>query len=176
GSAQANQAYKLYELLSKDYHVNIIVTENAEYFVKFPEDANVFKKKYNGEKYEIGEEANHIAFRTNVDLNVVYPASSNYIAKIAHGIMDNLATMIYSFSCTRIPTLLYPAYHALLSDNPYISRNIEMITEINHLTKVMNPKFGVFPDGEMGAGMLIKPLDVKATIDKMLQKKLLLNK
>ncbi|MFR4698522.1 MAG: flavoprotein, partial [Streptococcus salivarius] len=89
-------AYKTADLTSrlkkKSYDVHVIMTEAAQAFItpltlqvlsKNPVHTDVMEEK-------LAERINHIDLGKEADLFVVAPASANTIAKLAHGLADNM--------------------------------------------------------------------------------------
>ncbi|KAJ3616533.1 hypothetical protein Zmor_011850 [Zophobas morio] len=102
--------------------------------------------------YQPGDEVEHIAFSTNIDLNVVYPTTFDVIGKVANGLANDLATTILAISGSHVKTLIFPGYHTRFDANPFLKRNKDIIYKTNPLMKVYDTIYGVFPDGEVGTG------------------------
>ena len=128
GSISVFKGINLFNILKKTNNVELIITKNVFHFLKkIPEEAKwkIFDDKIYDNGYVL---PNHIKISKNADLLIVYPATANYIAKIANGICDDLATLIYSISnCKKI---INPA----MNSNMYLS-NINT-TNLKKLKKI----------------------------------------
>lgn len=83
------------------------------------------------------------------DVLVVAPATANTIAKIAHGIADNLLTMVcLAFSGEK--KLLVPAMNVRMFENPITQENIEKLRRMGWW--VLEPAEGHLACGEFGRG------------------------
>ncbi|KAF2958640.1 phosphopantothenoylcysteine decarboxylase [Thermotoga sp. Ku-13t] len=83
------------------------------------------------------------------DVLVVAPATANTIAKIAHGIADNLLTMI-CLAYAKEKKLLVPAMNVRMFDNPITQENIEKLRRMGWW--VLEPAEGHLACGEVGRG------------------------
>jgi hypothetical protein len=144
GSSQADKALELYQLLKTEFDINVIVSENAKHFVHFPDDVVIYDKLYDTDQYEIGDETDSIIFRTNVALNLVYPATVDFIAKITHGIANDLPTTLFAIANAMVPTLIFPGHHTNFEKSPFYQRNIQIIHNTNPMVKVYDTFYGVF--------------------------------
>jgi phosphopantothenoylcysteine decarboxylase/phosphopantothenate--cysteine ligase len=169
GSSQANKALELYQLLKTEFDINVIVSENAKHFVHFPDDVVIYDKLYDTDQYEIGDETDSIIFRTNVALNLVYPATVDFIAKITHGIANDLPTTLFAIANAMVPTLIFPGHHTNFEKSPFYQRNIQIIHNTNPMVKVYDTFYGVFPDGEEGHGRVYDPQDTFDEVKRVLK-------
>ena len=75
---------------------------------------------------------NHIELAKQADLFVVAPASANTIAKLAHGIADNIVTATALALPTDTPKLIAPAMNTKMYDNPLTQRNLQILQEVGY--------------------------------------------
>ena len=108
-------AYKAADLTSrlkkKGYDVHVIMTEAAQAFIT-PLTLQVLSKilfTLMSWKKNWLERINHIDLGKEADLFVVAPASANTIAKLAHGIADNMLTATALALPSTTPKLIAPA-------------------------------------------------------------------
>lgn len=79
---------------------------------------------------EISSKAEHISLASSVDFVIVAPATANSIAKIALGICDTPVTLVTTTALgTAVPTLIVPAMHLCLFNNPFIQERITALKE-----------------------------------------------
>jgi phosphopantothenoylcysteine decarboxylase/phosphopantothenate--cysteine ligase len=90
------------------------------------------------------------------DLIVVAPASADFIAKIAHGIADDLLSTVCLGRTS--PLLIAPAMNQAMWQNPATQRNIEQLRKDGIL--IVGPAFGDQACGETGPGRMVEPLEL----------------
>jgi phosphopantothenoylcysteine decarboxylase/phosphopantothenate--cysteine ligase len=84
------------------------------------------------------------------ELLVVVPATANTIAKLAHGVADNMLTAVAL--ATKAPLLLAPAMHQNMYAHPATQANISMLRD--HGVFIVEPEVGRLASGEVGVGRL----------------------
>lgn len=100
----------------------------------------------------------HIHLANWGDWYVVCPATANTIAKMAHGIADNLATTLAL--CFAGRTVVVPAMNTAMWEHPTTRRNCEMLVE--HGVRVLPVAEGELACGTSGAGRMI-PIETVAS-------------
>ena len=128
GSISAYKAADLSNQLTKlGYQVHILMTEAATQFIA-PLTLQVLSKNpvhLDVMKEDDPKVVNHIELAKQADLFVVAPASANTIAKLAHGIADNIVTATALALPTDTPKLIAPAMNTKMYDNPLTQRNLQ---------------------------------------------------
>lgn len=113
------------------------------------------------DEHDIG----HIRLSREADLVVVAPATANLMAKMAHGLADDLASAI--LLATNRPVLIAPAMNPLMWQHPATLRNRQ--TLIDDGIYFIGPGSGEMAEsGEAGTGRLAEPIDILAAIETML--------
>lgn len=102
----------------------------------------------------------HIRLSREADLVVVAPATANTLAKMAHGLADNLASAVLLASDK--PVLIAPAMNSRMWQNPATQANIRTLRERGVLQA--GPACGMLACGEEGAGRLAELGDILAAI------------
>lgn len=111
----------------------------------------------------------HIDFTRDADAVVVAPASADFIAKLAHGLADDLlSTLCLARMC---PLLVAPAMNRQMWENPATQRNIKQIREDG--IAVLGPDSGAQACGETGMGRMLEAEDLLAGVEVFFQPKLL---
>ena len=78
-------------------------------------------------KAEESHAISHIELGQKADLLLIAPATANTIAKLAHGIADDLlATTVLAASC---PVMIAPAMNSGMFENPITQRNIRLLMD-----------------------------------------------
>ncbi len=102
----------------------------------------------------------HIELGQNADLLLIAPATANTIAKLAHGIADDLlATTVLAASC---PVLIAPAMNSRMFENPITQRNIRILADAGYI--IIDPAYGQMACKTEGPGRLAEWEDAEEKI------------
>ncbi|KND58584.1 Phosphopantothenoylcysteine decarboxylase / Phosphopantothenoylcysteine synthetase [Candidatus Paraburkholderia schumanniana] len=111
----------------------------------------------------------HIDLAREADAIVIAPASTDFLAKIAHGMCDYLlSTLCIARDC---PLLVVPAMNRQMWQNPATQRNVAQIRADG--IEVLGPDSGSQACGEVGDGRMIEPEAAFEAICAFFQPKLL---
>ena len=114
----------------------------------------------------------HIELSRGADAIVVAPASANFIAKVVHGIADDLlSTLTLAREC---PLFVAPAMNRQMWANPATKRNVAQLLADG--VTVLGPGVGDQACGETGEGRMHEPEEIFAAIVAWAQPKLLAGK
>jgi phosphopantothenoylcysteine decarboxylase/phosphopantothenate--cysteine ligase len=109
----------------------------------------------------------HLELVANADLYVIAPASANTIAKLAHGVADNLVTTA-ALAC-RAPLLVAPAMNNHMYEHPATQANLALLRERG--VHIAGPAEGrLASKGEQGAGRLLEPEQLLAACEALLRR------
>jgi phosphopantothenoylcysteine decarboxylase/phosphopantothenate--cysteine ligase len=104
----------------------------------------------------------HLELVRRADVYAIAPASANTIAKLAHGMADNLLTSAALASA--VPLIVAPAMNDKMWNHPATQRNLETLR--SHGATIVPPATGALASkGEWGEGRLAAPADILATIE-----------
>lgn len=108
----------------------------------------------------------HIRLARDHDLILIAPATADLMAKMAHGIADDLATAV--LLATDTPVLLAPAMNPKMWQNPATLHNLETLKQ-RGLT-FCGPASGEMAEkGEAGVGRMSEPLEILAAAEALLR-------
>jgi phosphopantothenoylcysteine decarboxylase/phosphopantothenate--cysteine ligase len=111
----------------------------------------------------------HIDLSRGADAIVVAPASADFLAKLAHGLADDLlSTLCLARDC---PLLVAPAMNRQMWENPATRRNLRRLAEDG--VAVLGPAAGEQACGETGMGRMLEPERLLEDIIGFFQPKLL---
>ena len=111
----------------------------------------------------------HINLSRAADAIVIAPATADFIAKLAHGLADDLlSTMCLARNC---PLLIAPAMNKQMWENPATQRNIAQLKADGVF--VLGPESGVQACGEEGLGRMLEPEQLAQAITASFQPKML---
>ena len=109
-------------------------------------------------------EMGHIELSRSADLIVVAPATADLMAKMAHGVADDLASTV--LLATDTPVLIAPAMNVRMWQHPATQRNLS--TLLADGIKVVGPGEGDMACGEYGPGRLSDPLEIVDAVQRAL--------
>ena len=111
----------------------------------------------------------HIDLSREADAIVVAPASTDFIAKLAHGMCDDLlSTLCVARDC---PLLVVPAMNRQMWQNPATQRNVAQVRDDG--IEVLGPDSGSQACGEVGDGRMLEPSATFEAICAFFQPKIL---
>lgn len=151
GSIAAYKAANLASLLKKQHaDVHVIMTRNGTQFIN-----PITFESLTGNKCLIDTfdrnfqfQVEHVELAKRADLAIVGPATANVMAKLAHGLADDmLTTTMLACQC---PKLIAPAMNTRMYENPVTRDNEEMLRRYGW--KVIAPAVGYLACGDTGAG------------------------
>lgn len=111
-----------------------------------------------------GGEIDHIVLADWADLVIVAPATANVIAKMAHGITDDLVTAV--LLATQAPVLIAPSMNVNMWKHPVTQANLELLRERGVAT--IGPDAGDLACGWQGEGRMSDPQVIAETGARML--------
>jgi phosphopantothenoylcysteine decarboxylase/phosphopantothenate--cysteine ligase len=151
-------AYKAVEvarqLVSKGITVKVIMTEKARHLV----GPSTFRA-VTGNPVAVslfddpGSPMKHISLAREADVVVVAPATANLLAKMAHGLADDLLST--TLLATRAPVVVAPAMNAAMYRHPATQENLRKLRERGIM--VVGPEEGFLACGEEGEGRMSEP-------------------
>ncbi len=159
-------AYKAADLASKLTQagalVDVVLTQSALQFITPLTFQSVTARKAYIDADLWGRDGHvvHIGLGRAADLVAVVPASANTIAKLAHGIGDNLLTV--TVLASHCPLLLAPAMDAGMYAYPSTQANVETLRSRG--AHIVGPAAGHLASGLVGVGRMTEPTEVLAQI------------
>jgi phosphopantothenoylcysteine decarboxylase/phosphopantothenate--cysteine ligase len=156
GGIAAYKACELTRLLVKRGHDVIpLLTEGARRFVADKTFLALARRPRTDDVYE------HL---TRADLLVVAPCTANTLAKLAHGLADNVVTE--AALAHRGPVLVAPAMNPRMWAHPATRANVETLTARG--IELVGPDEGEMAEGEWGVGRMAEPEEIDARIARLL--------
>jgi phosphopantothenoylcysteine decarboxylase/phosphopantothenate--cysteine ligase len=163
-------AYKAVDLASKltaaGAGVRTVMTESACRLVA-PKSfeavtcAPVFTSLWNDPQ---GHQMAHISLADWARIVVVAPATADIIAKVAHGLCDDLLSTVLC-ACWATPTLYAPAMNTRMWENPATQRNVEILRQMG--VRLIGPAAGRLACGTEGLGRMAEPQEILAALEEM---------
>jgi len=150
GSVAAIHTPKLIEALSALGEVRTIVTDKAAHFIEAP--VPCFRERDEWRWRQTGDHILHIDLRLWADVLVLAPLTANSLAKIAHGISDNLLTSVVRAWDYTKPLILVPAMNNLVWDQPMTRHQLKTMTDMG--AEVIAPVAKPSTYGDTGEGAM----------------------
>ncbi|MFQ5888789.1 MAG: bifunctional phosphopantothenoylcysteine decarboxylase/phosphopantothenate--cysteine ligase CoaBC [Gemmatimonadota bacterium] len=108
----------------------------------------------------------HIELGREADLAVVAPATADILARMAHGLADDMATA--TLLATACPLLVCPAMNVRMWEHPATQANRRTLGEYG--VHFAGPEEGELAEGEIGEGRMIEPEAILAEIGRLLER------
>ncbi|MFH0847114.1 MAG: bifunctional phosphopantothenoylcysteine decarboxylase/phosphopantothenate--cysteine ligase CoaBC [Chloroflexota bacterium] len=106
----------------------------------------------------------HVALGEMADVVVIAPATANTIAKICHGVADNLLTC--TVLATRSPVIIAPAMNNNMWENPVTQENVARLKARGFV--FAGPGYGRLATGKIGVGRLVENGVIIGTVAQVL--------
>ena len=166
GVAGGIAAYKACELVrrlrERDIEVRVVLTAGAARFVTAATFQALSGQPVRESLWDAGAEAamGHIELARWADLILVAPASANLLARLAHGMADDLLTTLCLASDR--PLWLAPAMNRLMWAHPATQANRD--TLLTRGARLLGPGSGAQACGEIGEGRMLEPAAIVAEL------------
>lgn len=183
GISSGIAAYKVESLITrlrgKKYKVIVVMTDHATCMVHpavFEKASgnevitSLFPKDFDVQKVLQRREVDHIRLADSASLVLIAPATANILAKIAHGIADDMLTTI--LLATRAPVLLCPSMNVKMWENEAVAENIKTLQKRG--ITILDPVSGDLACGYQGKGRLPEADYIEKEIEKILKAKTIL--
>ena len=163
-------AYKTLELIrrlrEREFTVRCIVTRAGARFVTPLALASLSGERVFTDLFSLTDEAEigHIRLSREADLVVVAPATADVIAKMAHGLADDLAST--ALLATDKPVLIAPAMNPAMWEHPATRRSIAQVQADG--VRLVGPNPGDMACGETGLGRMAEPDQMVEAIEHIL--------
>lgn len=155
GIAAYKSAYLASRLVKEGAEVHVIMTKNACSFINPITFETLTGNKCITDTFDRSFQHNveHVALAKKADLFMVAPATANVIAKLAHGLADDMLTT--TFLACKCPKIVAPAMNTNMYENPITQDNMEILTRYG--MQVIEPASGYLACGDTGAGKMPEP-------------------
>ncbi len=152
-------AYKSASLASKlvkaGAEVRVIMTENARNFINPITLESLTGHKCIVDTFDRNFEfkVEHVALAKKADVIMIAPATANVMAKLAHGMADDMLTT--TVLASNAPKIIAPAMNTAMYENPLTQHNMELLSKYGF--EVITPASGYLACGDTGAGKMPEP-------------------
>jgi phosphopantothenoylcysteine decarboxylase / phosphopantothenate---cysteine ligase len=163
------KACALVRALKKEgFSVTVIQTKESKEFVSPLVFQSLSGRKVYQGLFEVFQEEDvaHISLAKRASIILIAPATANIIAKIAHGICDDMLTCVVA--ATKAPVLIAPAMNENMYVNKITQSNIEKLKKFGF--RFVAPKKGALACGLSGIGCLADEEDILKVVKGLLKR------
>ncbi len=169
GSIAAYKIANLASMLMKQHcKVTVMMTQNATNFINPITFETLTGNKCLVDTFDRNFQysVEHVSLAKETDVVLVAPASANVIAKMAHGIADDmLTTTILACECKKI---VAPAMNTHMYHNPIVQDNLKILEKYG--MEVIKPDYGYLACGDVGDGKMPSEETLFSYIEKEIAK------
>ncbi len=170
GSIACYKACDVVSTLRKEKGLNlqVVMTKEATHFVTPLTFQTLSGNKVYSDVFELPEEWDllHTSLSSRADLILVCPATQNLIAKLSHGICDDLLTSVL-FSA-KAPALLAPAMNKAMYEHKVTQENIRRLKNLGY--EFIGPVHGELACRQVGMGHIAEVDQIVGTVLRRLGK------
>jgi phosphopantothenoylcysteine decarboxylase/phosphopantothenate--cysteine ligase len=148
-------------LVQRGDAVRVVMTAEAREFVGPLTFAALTGEPVLSSLWEAPETIPHIRLVRDADVFAIVPATANTLAKLAHGIADDLLTN--AALAARIPIVVAPAMNDAMYEHPATRANLATLRGYGYT--VVEPGVGFLAERESGVGRLAEQDAIVAAID-----------
>lgn len=142
-------------LVKSGAEVRVIMTEHATNFINPITFETLTGHKCITDTFDRNFEfkVEHVSLAQKADAIIIAPATANIIAKIAHGLADDMLTT--TFLASKAPKIIAPAMNTGMYENPITQENLALLEKYG--MQVITPANGYLACGDIGAGKMPEP-------------------
>ena len=145
-------------LVKQGANVQVVMTRNATEFIGPHTFESLTGNRVSVDTFDRNYQfqVEHIALADQADLVLVAPATANVLAKLAHGLADDmLTTTILACNC---PKIAAPAMNTKMYENPVTQDNLDILRKYGW--EIVEPASGRLACGAVGKGKMPEPEDL----------------
>jgi phosphopantothenoylcysteine decarboxylase / phosphopantothenate---cysteine ligase len=162
GSIACSKVIHLISNLSDfGYGITVLMTDSAREFVTKSDFKGIKLKAFYDGSEMFDDEMSHINLSRDADLVIVAPVTMNFMAKIANGLADDLASTVIAACDKQI--FLVPAMNVQMWENKLNLDNVAKLEKSGF--RFIGPVSGDLACGEVGMGRMVEVEEVSNEID-----------
>ena len=165
-------AYKACELIrglrAQEHDVRVVTTPNALRFVSALSLQTLSGHAVRSELFSLSEESeiSHIELADWAEVGIVAPASAGFLARIAHGMADDLLSTLCL--ALRAPLIVAPAMNVNMYRHPATQANLDLLAKRG--VRIVGPDTGELACGWEGEGRLMETESLLGIVGQVLGK------
>jgi len=179
GISSGIAAFKAVDLIkliqAEGLKVSVITTESTQKMLSsldlsktltIPVESELFELDFEYQKVLEHRQVRHIELADQAATMVIVPATANSIAKLAHGIADNLLTT--TALAVTAPIIICPSMNVNMWHNPAVQANMALLRQRGYI--IIEPTYGLLACGYEGQGRLAQVDDIFAEVMNQLRR------
>ena len=154
--------YLIRDFIKGGAEVQVLMTPSAEHFVsKLTLSTLSTKPVYSDFYSEDGTWNNHVELALWADVMLMAPCTANTLAKMVHGMCDNL--VLATYMSAKCPVFIAPAMDLDMYQHPSTKQNLELAEDFGHY--IIPAEEGELASGLSGQGRLAEPETISQIIE-----------
>ncbi len=161
GGVACYKAAELLRALSKaGAQVQVVMTEAATHFITAVTMQALSGRTVYTDQWDarVANNMPHIDLTREADAIVIAPCSADFMAKLAHGICNDLLSTLCVARPAMLPLLVAPAMNVEMWQNPATQRNVRQLRDDG--IQLLGPAAGEQACGETGMGRMLEPQEL----------------
>lgn len=152
------------KLVQKGADVHVIMTESAKQFITELTFQNLSKNPVYSDTFDERDPSvvSHIHLADEADLVLIAPATANMIAKMAHGLADDMLST--TLLATEAPVMIAPAMNVHMYAHPAVQANMRLLESRGVM--MIEPGEGLLACGYVGKGRLEEPETIVQVVER----------
>lgn len=144
--------------------VHVMLTPGAARFITPLTFQSLTRYPVHTEVWEYWTQAaqGHISLAREADLALIAPATADILARLAHGLADDIITTTMLGLPPGVPVLLAPAMETHMYEHPATQQNLKTLAERG--AQVIAPGYGNLASGAVGTGRMAEPAQLLAAV------------
>ena len=168
GIAAYKITFLVRDFIKKGAEVQVLMTPSAENFVSKLTLSTLSKKPVFSDFYsENGTWNNHVELALWADVMIMAPCTANTLAKMVHGMCDNL--VLATYMSAKCPVFIAPAMDLDMYKHPSTKQNLELAEDFGH--HIIPAEFGELASGLSGQGRMAEPESISQIIEEFFNAK-----
>jgi phosphopantothenoylcysteine decarboxylase/phosphopantothenate--cysteine ligase len=170
GSIAAYKSVDLIRLFKKaDYQITPVMTKGAEEFITPLLVSSIAGQMVLDKLFSSEDESKivHISLSRQNDVIVIAPATADFVAKMAGGLADDLASNI--ILAANKPIFIAPAMNEKMWNNQKTQKNLQILRESG--VRILEPQTDILACGEYGVGKMVEPSEIFSNLSKFFDNK-----
>lgn len=156
--------------------VHVVMTENATRFITPMTMQALSGNPVYTQLWDENDKQHmpHIHLTRDADAILIAPCSAHFLAKLAHGLCDDLLSNICIARPKILPLFIAPAMNVEMWENPATQRNVA--TLLHDGITILGPNQGIQACGEEGLGRMLEPNELLDHLETVFHEKILKGK
>ncbi|BCG58977.1 bifunctional phosphopantothenoylcysteine decarboxylase/phosphopantothenate--cysteine ligase CoaBC [Paenibacillus sp. URB8-2] len=151
------------KLVQKGAKVHVVMTASAKQFITELTLQSLSKQRVYSDTFQERDPSSisHIDLADSADLVLIAPATANIIAKMAHGLADDMLSTV--LLAATAPVMVAPAMNVHMYQHPAVLNNLNILAERG--IRFIEPGEGLLACGYVGKGRMEEPETIVSCVE-----------